>query len=67
MARFTVNGRAAEADRGKLIDFLRDSLRLTSVKAACGVGACGACTVLIDGAKRRACVTDVRSSKASGL
>ena len=64
MASFTVNGRAATAERGKLIDFLREELRLTSVKNACGVGACGACTVLIDGAKRRACVTDV--SKLEG-
>jgi len=64
VAQFFVNGRKVEAERGKLIDFLRDQLRLTSVKAACGVGACGACTVLIDGQKRRACVTDV--SKLEG-
>ena len=64
MASFWVNGRKAEAERGKLIDFLRDELRLTSVKAACGVGACGACMVLVDGVKKRACVTDV--SKLEG-
>ncbi len=59
MASFWVNGRPVSAESGKLIDFLRDDLRLTSVKNACGTGACGACTVLIDGAKKRACVTDV--------
>jgi aerobic-type carbon monoxide dehydrogenase small subunit (CoxS/CutS family) len=59
VASFWVNGRQAEAQRGKLIDFLRDELRLTSVKAACGAGACGACMVLVDGVKKRACVTDV--------
>ena len=64
MASFWVNGRKAEAERGKLIDFLRDVLRLTSVKAACGSGACGACMVLVDGTKKRACVTDV--SKLEG-
>ena len=64
MSSFWVNGQAVTAERGKLIDFLRESLRLTSVKNACGVGACGACTVLIDGVKRRACITDV--SKLDG-
>ena len=59
MATFQVNGKTVTAERGKLIDFLREGLRLTSVKNACGVGACGACTVLIDGVKRRACATDV--------
>jgi len=58
MASFWVNGRSVSAEGGKLIDFLRDEMRLTSVKNACGTGACGACTVLIDGAKRRACITD---------
>ncbi len=57
MYRFTVNGRPAETDRDMpLIDYLRDELRLTSVKNGCGEGACGACTLLLNGQKRRACM-----------
>ena len=41
----------------KLIDFLRDDLRLTSVKNGCGSGACGTCTVLVDGKKVKSCIT----------
>ncbi|MDY3282537.1 selenium-dependent xanthine dehydrogenase [Dysosmobacter sp.] len=57
MARFTVNGKPVETERReKLLRFLRDELRLTSVKDGCSEGACGACTVLIDGKPTRACV-----------
>lgn len=40
-----------------LLWFLRDTLRLTGTKYGCGVGSCGACTVLIDGKATRACLT----------
>ena len=40
-----------------LLWFLRDTLRLTGTKFGCGIGACGACTVLIDGKAARACAT----------
>jgi isoquinoline 1-oxidoreductase alpha subunit len=40
-----------------LLWFLRDTLRLTGTKYACGVGACGACTVLVDGKAVRSCTT----------
>ena len=58
MASFIVNGKAVSFndDRKKLIHFLRDDLRLISVKNGCGEGACGTCTVLIDGKATRACV-----------
>ncbi len=57
MAVFTVNGRSVTAVKTqKLIRFLRDELRLTSVKDGCSEGACGACTVLIDGKPVKACV-----------
>ena len=57
MATFTVNGRTVCAEKNqKLIRFLRDSLRLTSVKDGCSEGACGTCTVLIDGKATKACV-----------
>ena len=59
MAVFTVNGQKVEPARNqKLLRFLRDELRLTSVKDGCSEGACGACTVIIDGKTCKACVPD---------
>ena len=57
MSTFTVNGRSVTAEENrKLLRFLRDELRLTSVKDGCSEGACGTCTVLIDGKATRACI-----------
>ena len=57
MATFTVNGRTVTTEKNqKLIRFLRDELRLTSVKDGCSEGACGTCTILVDGKAVRACV-----------
>ena len=56
----SVNGREHElaaADNALLIDVLRESLGLTGTKQGCDGGECGACTVLIDGAPRLACIT----------
>jgi 4-hydroxybenzoyl-CoA reductase gamma subunit len=55
-----VNGRkrtVAAADNALLIDVLRDSLALTGTKQGCDGGECGACTVIIDGKPRLACIT----------
>ena len=50
MSTFYVNGKEYTRDsRQKLLRFLRDELHLTSVKDGCSEGACGACTVIIDG------------------
>ncbi len=45
-----------------LLWFLRDTLRLTGTKFGCGIGACGACTVLLDGKAARACVTPMQAA-----
>jgi len=64
-AVFTINGERAEGGAGrKLLDFLREDLRLTGTKNGCGSGACGACTVLLDGKPVRSCVTPL--SKVEG-
>lgn len=53
-----VNGKQVHAsvpDRLLLSDFLREHLGLTALKVACGEGACGACTIMIDGEPARSC------------
>ena len=58
--RLTVNGRpvAAEVEpRTHLADFLRESQLLTGTHLGCEQGVCGACTLLIDGAPARSCIT----------
>ena len=58
--RFTLNGRAVEADaepRMLLTDFLRHVLGATGTHVGCEHGVCGACTVQIDGVPARACLT----------
>jgi len=62
MADFMVNGvRVTPSKNQKLLRFLRDELHLTSVKDGCSQGACGACTVIIDGVTCKACVPDTDS------
>ncbi|MEO5882702.1 MAG: 2Fe-2S iron-sulfur cluster-binding protein [Caldimonas sp.] len=57
----TVNGKAvataAIEPRTQLADYLRDSLNLTGTHLGCEHGICGACTVMIDGAPARSCIT----------
>ncbi len=56
----TVNGCEREdavADHLLLVDYLRDSAGLTGTKQGCDGGECGACTVLINGQPRLACIT----------
>ena len=64
-AAITINGReipVPSSDRKKsLITFLREDLDLTGAKRGCGIGVCGACTILVDNRPLRACRTLVSS------
>ena len=50
-----------------LIHFLRNDLSLNSPKFGCGLGQCGACTVLIDGAAARSCALPVRLAEGRDI
>ncbi len=57
---FTLNGKAVQADvepRTTLADCLRHKLQATGTHVGCEHGVCGACTVIIDGAAVRSCLT----------
>ncbi len=57
MAQFTVNGTTVTVEKNqKLIRYLRDTMHLTSVKDGCSEGACGTCTLLVDGKATKACI-----------
>ncbi len=62
MAKLTVNGvekEAAVENEMPLLWVLRETFGLTGTKFGCGVAACGACSVLVDNAPVRSCVTPV--------
>jgi aerobic-type carbon monoxide dehydrogenase small subunit (CoxS/CutS family) len=56
---FTLNGKANQIDvpsDRRVIDILREDLNLTGTKEGCSGGECGACTILVDGESRLACL-----------
>jgi 4-hydroxybenzoyl-CoA reductase subunit gamma len=60
LLNLTVNGLPREdavADATLLVGYLRDTAGLTGTKQGCDGGECGACTVLVDGEPRLACIT----------
>jgi len=62
MISLQVNGKKYSVDVAPdtpLLWVLRDNLKLTGTKYACGVGECGSCTVHVDGKARRSCVVTV--------
>ena len=66
----TVNGQtySREVDaRRTLADFLREDLRLTGTHLGCEHGACGACTVTIDGQLARSCLTLAAQTRGASI
>ncbi|TNE63697.1 MAG: (2Fe-2S)-binding protein [Alphaproteobacteria bacterium] len=62
MTDITINGKSVATGDDPdmpLLWLIRDDLKLTGTKFGCGIGACGACTVLIDGVATRSCITPV--------
>jgi isoquinoline 1-oxidoreductase alpha subunit len=65
-----VNGEAQCIESGPdtpLVRVLREEIGITSVKFSCAAGACGACTVHIDGKARRSCMVTVKEAVRSSI
>jgi len=59
MIHFFLNGEEKEIEVSpdrRVVDLLREDLGLTATKEACGMGECGACTILVDGVSRLSCL-----------
>jgi isoquinoline 1-oxidoreductase alpha subunit len=65
MARLTINGKSQEVNVNPstpLLWAIREQVGLTGTKYACGIAACGSCTVHLDGAAVRSCVVPVSAA-----
>ena len=60
LIHFTVNRKEMTMDavpENRLLDFIREDLHLTGTKEGCGIGECGACTVILNGNAVHSCLT----------
>ena len=70
MIRFKVNGQNRQFDGDPdmpLLWYLRDEAQMTGTKFGCGLGLCGACTVLNNGRATRSCVTTMKSLEGAAI
>lgn len=70
MVNLLINGKQREVDvvaDTPLLWVLRDHIGLTGTKYGCGIAACGACTVLVDGQPVRSCITPVSSVSGKSI
>jgi isoquinoline 1-oxidoreductase alpha subunit len=70
MANLRINGRdvAVDADPDTpLLWVIRDHVNLTGTKFGCGAGLCGACTVHLDGAAIRSCITSLADAEGAEI
>ena len=68
--RFLVNGKAHELQThamARLLDILREDLRLTGVKEGCGEGECGACSVLVNGELVNSCLVPALQADGASI
>ena len=67
---FTVNGNQQSVEAfpmARLLDVLREDLKLTGTKEGCGEGECGACTVIIDGRIVNSCLVPVAQASETEI
>lgn len=70
MYQIRVNGKERQVDIDgdtPLVWVIRDELNLTGTKFGCGVSACGACTILVDGEPQRSCQIPVEDAKGLNI
>ncbi len=70
MISLDINGKAYQVDVGPEVPLLwviREHLKLTGTKFGCGIGACGSCTVHIDGKAARSCQTPAGSASGKKI
>ena len=70
MIELKVNGASRKFDGDPdmpLLWYLRDLLELTGTKFGCGIGQCGSCTVHVNGAPMRACVTTMKDTAGKNI